>query len=44
MKKLNIIWVEQFRGRDHKRTIYKGNCLKRGAWQKSGKRMFLRGS
>ena len=33
MKNVNIMGVHQFLGeRGHKKTIYMGNCLKRGAW------------
>ena len=43
MKNVNIMGVHQFLGEgDHKKTLYMGNCLKRGldnvekAWQKIG--------
>ena len=33
MKNVNIMGVHQFLGEwGHKKTIYMGNCLKRGAW------------
>ena len=50
MKNVNIMGVHQFLGEGgHKETIYMGNCLKRGldnlqkAWQKIGRRVFLKG-
>ena len=36
MKTFNIMGVHKFRGEEgggsHKKTIYRGNCLKRVAW------------
>ena len=51
MTNFNIIRLHQFLAEGgHKKTIYRQNCLKRGAsinlqrpWQKREKRMFLRG-
>ena len=50
MKNVNIMEVHQFGGEGvHKKTIHMENCLKRGldnlqkAWQKIGRRVFLRG-
>ena len=44
MKNLNIMGVHQFLGEGgHKNQPYIGNCLKSGAWQKIGRRVFLRG-
>ena len=53
IKNVNIMGVHQFLGEGEsqkkQKTIYMGNCLKRGleqfagAWQKTGRRVFLRG-
>ena len=44
MKNVNIMGVHQFLGEGgHKSQPYIGNCLKGGAWQKIGRRVFLRG-
>ena len=50
MKNVNIMRVHHFLGEEgHKKTIYNGNCLKRGlgnlqkAWQKIRRIVFWRG-
>ena len=41
MKNVNIMGVHQFLGeRGHKKTIHMGNCLKSGAWQIIGRKIF----
>ena len=43
MKNVNITGVHQFLGKGITKTIWLyGDCLKKGAWQKIGTRVFLR--